>query len=217
MIKSAGLIGGLGVIPAVSSADDSSQEFEIESLEREELASADSYTVYRYRVNSETLYLKVLTDEKVIQTLSPNEVSTQETEDVSTLVRADGWSDKVLQFKRDRGTVLKQCSAVDGYGSHRYRLASVEFTSPAASLSGSTLTAILNAILEPLGIPGLKEVISAIVGGLVGLATYNVTVGAQDSDLPFDTAAITPKFSSNYGDGIGDLRGLVPLPVGHID
>ncbi|MEZ3144757.1 hypothetical protein [Halobaculum sp. MBLA0143] len=215
VLRAVGAIGGLGVVPAVSSADTSTEEFQVESLEREELVSADSYAVYRYRVNEEVIYLKQLDEEKGMKTLRPADVSEAERQDVSKLVQSEGWTDKVTKYKIETGTQLERCSAIDGYGQHWWGTATVEFSVPLKTLELGTIATVVNELFRELGLPEVGDIVGPIVSFIGTKLTPDATIGAEDTDLPFSTPGIQSKYGLGWDKDISELTGGPTAPGLH--
>lgn len=216
MMKSAGLIGGLGVIPAVSSADEPSKQSEPGSLEREELVSTDEYEAYKYRVDGQVLYLKLLGEREGMQILRPSDVSEAERQDVSKLVRSNEWTDKVTRYKVETGNlVTESCSAFDGYGNHWYGTATAEFKVPIKFVQYDVVKTVINELLRDLGLPELGDVLGTIAGAVAGYASPDCTVGAKENDGYFGTPTVRAKYGVGWDEPINSLTGGPALPGVH--
>lgn len=200
----AGVAGAatLSLPGAASAKTKSSSGTEKISIEKEVVRETETYILIRYIIDGEIIFLKEIIsgeDKGTISILNKSDVSgirsgiKQGDAPITTL----GWRDHVFRFRREDFNTYEQC-ADNSYGAHRWKGATIEFTAPANYLSASAIAAVVDHILEPLGIPHVGKALSLIAGYIASQGVRNFTFGALDQDGWFNVEYLSIRASLEY-------------------
>ncbi|MCU4743948.1 hypothetical protein OB955_14940 [Halobacteria archaeon AArc-m2/3/4] len=198
------------------------------SIESEVIEETETYVLKHYSVNGDEYYLREYfagKKEGTISILERSEIEERGNEYIGIQsvdrnseisAQSENWTDYVVRYDRTDRTTYEVCADSD-YGAHRWKGATIELVKAAQQLGSGVLAIIVDGLLEPLGIPGLGEVVGLIVGWLAGRAQREFTFGALDSDGWFDVKYISVRRSTGYDtDPFDTSQAGPPIPGFHL-
>lgn len=190
------------------------------SIEKEVVRETETYILVRYNVEGEIVFLKEFTSgeqEGTISILEASDVSDSGSgiQQVDTPITTRGWRDHVFRFKREDHNTYELC-ADDSYGAHRWKGATVEFMSPANYLGAAAITAVVNQLIEPLGIPHAGTVLGHIAGYIATLGVRRFTFGVLDKDGWLNVKYLSVRVSLDYDTPPHQTQQIAMIPTVHL-
>lgn len=147
---------------------------------------------------------------------SPSKLESAE-KNPENFVESNDWTDWIVGYDRyDKEETYEVCESDDDYGVHLYSGFTVNLTKGTSKIGDAALGAIVEYLLDPLGIPGLATVVTTIVGYIAERNFTQMTWILLDSDGALGVRNVNIRYNNIYNADYDNTsyRGSVP---GHLD